>query len=140
MKNKKVIIPVIYALLATVVLVLACGNPAQEKAAQEHVDAGHSYYAQKQWDMAIAEYTKAIELRTKLAEAYWGRGLAYYYKEDYDKAIVEYTAAIEADPNYARAYYQRAIAYLQKGDYDKAQPDFDKAVELQSKVVESQSK
>ena len=140
MRNKRVNIRVICALLATVVLVLGCGNPAQERAAQEHVDAGRSYYAQKQWDMVIAEYTKAIELRPKLAEAYWGRGLAYYYKEDYDKAIVEYTAAIEADPNYARAYYQRAIAYLQKGDYDKAQPDFDKAVELQSKVVESQSK
>jgi len=130
MKNKKVIIPVIYTLLAAVVLVLGCGNPAQERAAQEHVDAGYSYYAQKQWDMAIAEYTKAIELRPKLAEAYWGRGLAYFYKEDYDTAIAEYTAAIEADPNYAQAYYQRGIAYLTIGDYDKGHADFKKAVEI----------
>lgn len=130
MRNKRVITPVICALLATVVLVLGCGNPAQERAAQEHVDAGHSYYAQKQWDMAIDEYTKAIELRPKFAEAYWGRGLSYFYKEDYDKAIAEYTAAIEADPNYAQAYYQRGIAYLTIGDYDKGHVDFKKAVEI----------
>ena len=48
---------------------------------------------QKQWDEAIAKYTKTIELDPKLAVPYGNRAYAYYNKGDYDKAIADCTKA-----------------------------------------------
>jgi tetratricopeptide (TPR) repeat protein len=66
---------VICAFVVAMALVLGCGNPAQE-----HVVKGYSFSTQKQWDSAIIEYTKAIELDPKLAMAYNNRGNAFYNK------------------------------------------------------------
>ena len=43
---------------------------------------------------AITDYTKAIELNTKFADAYHNRAVAYYNRRDFDSAIKNYTKAI----------------------------------------------
>ena len=49
-------------------------------------------------DKAIADFTEAIRLNPKYAEAYYNRGFAYGKKGDHDKAITDYTAAIRINP------------------------------------------
>jgi tetratricopeptide (TPR) repeat protein len=50
-------------------------------------------------DGAIADFSKAIELNPKLAEAYLNRGLAKSTKGDQDGAIANESQAIELNPN-----------------------------------------
>ena len=64
-------------------------------------------------DQAITEYTKAIELSPKLAEAYNNCGVAKAGKGDYTGAIADYTLALQINPDYSTRYSQsRHGAYL----------------------------
>ena len=82
---------------------------------------------------AIAEYTKAIELDPKGADAYYNRGIAYGKLKQYDKAITDYTKAIELDPKGADAYCNRGITYEKLKQYEKAITDYTKAIKYDPK-------
>lgn len=81
-------------------------------------------------DIAIAEFTKAIELRPDAAEAFYGRGLAYQNKNAFSEAVVDFTRAIELDPVHADALFRRSIAHRLLGAFDQASADFDRAVQI----------
>ena len=84
----------------------------------------------RDYDQAIHDYNKVIEVNPRYAEAYNNRGIAYFYKGDYDQAIRDSTKAIEIGPRYAGAYYNRGAAYAKKGENDQAIRDLKKACEL----------
>src|SRR6478672_10974431 len=46
-------------------------------------------------DHAIADYTKAIAIHPRNANAYVGRGMVYWLKGDSDHAVADYSQAIE---------------------------------------------
>ena len=81
----------------------------------------------QQYDKAIADYNKAIELDPKSAVAYSRRGFAYGELEQLDKAIADLTKAIELDPKDADCYNNRGKAYLKVGKKKEAEADFAKA-------------
>ena len=121
MKNRiKVILIISLALLT-----LACINPHYE-----HLRKGDSYADRGKLNEAIAEYTKAIELKPNFVEAYNNRASVYTEMGEYDKAITDCTKAIELDPQSTIPYYNRSIAYLYNGEYEKAVADCDKILEL----------
>jgi tetratricopeptide (TPR) repeat protein len=96
-----------------------------------HFFKGASYVIRGQYDKAISDYNKAIELNPRFAKAYVVRGYAYERgKDQYDKAISDYNKAIDLSPNDASAYENRGLAYYLKRDYDKAISDYNKAIEL----------
>lgn len=98
-------------------------------------DFGNNYYSKNEYDKAIIEFTKAIEVNPLHSNPYYARGRAYYYKQDYDKAIADYTKAIEIDPQNASAYNNRGLAYYYKTEYDKAIADYTKAVVINPKYA-----
>jgi tetratricopeptide (TPR) repeat protein len=102
-----------------------------------HLFKGEMHRKDKQWDKAIAEYNKAIEVEASYAETYLRRGSAYYQEGDYDKAISDYTKAIELDPKNTEAYSCRGFLNAGKGQYDKAISDYSKAIELNPKYAGS---
>jgi len=63
------------------------------------------------YDDAIAEFRKAIELYPYYADAYYDIGMAYYSKKDYDNAIYNFNRTIELNPNDWRAYKSRGGVY-----------------------------
>jgi len=91
---------------------------------------GNAYYAKKDYDHAIADYTEAIRLDPKYALAHINRGNAYKVKGDYDRAIEDYSEAIRLDPEDALAYFKRGNAYEAKKDYGSAIADFTEAIQL----------
>ena len=86
-------------------------------------------------ELAIEDYTEAIVLDPKFAEAYYQRGLAYAKNGELDKAIEDYTTAIELKPNHADAYYNRGGAFLRLGEQNKAKADLETARNLGSDAL-----
>lgn len=81
------------------------------KTATAYINRGKAYYLKGQLELAIADYTKAIELNPQDAEAHGYRGDAYLEKGQHDQAIRDYTKAIQLNPKYAMVYYKRGFVY-----------------------------
>ena len=80
-------------------------SPAAEpKTAAEAVALGDSLREKKDWDAAVAAYTKALKLNPKCAKAYCGRGRSYGNKGEIDKAFADLNDAIRLDPQDVLAY------------------------------------
>ncbi len=92
---------------------------------------GYAYNEKGEYDSAITDFSKTIELKPDYVAAYHNRGCAYNEKGKYDLAIADFNKAIELKSDYATAYHNRGYAYNEKGKYDFAIADFNKAIELQ---------
>src|SRR4029077_18844208 len=104
-------------------------------AADDYNSRGLAKEAKGDYDGAIADFNRAIELDPKLAIFYTNRGLAKEAKGDLDGAIADYTRAIELDPKQPGAYMNRGLAKEAKGDLDGAIPDFNRANELDPRLA-----
>lgn len=106
-------------------------EPSPVGLAQQHLAQGESYLEERQYQKALEEFSRAIEIRPD-AQAYVGRGQAYnhldvdlppYSKESEEvelrnlqHAITDYSRAIELEPKNAEAYLARAEAYNTRED------------------------
>ncbi len=72
---------------------------------------GTGYRNKRLFNRAIADYTKAIQLKPNFPQAYNNRGFSYRHKRLYGQAVADYTRAIQLKPDYAFAYYNRGIVY-----------------------------
>ena len=55
--------------------------------AEAYNNRGVAYAAKGQYDQAISDYNKALEMNPRFAKAYYNRGLAYWRKGQPDQAI-----------------------------------------------------
>lgn len=124
--------------VAVALFVSACTTyppPKVKDNAALYYNQGVARYEKGDYAEAIKDYTKAIELNPRYADAHYNRGIAYDDKGEYDRAIKDYTKAIELNPGYADAYVNRGIAYGRKGEYDQAISDFNEAIEIDPNVA-----
>jgi len=118
-------------LIALAIFISACGTPKIENNAEFYYNRGIDRFERGDFDKAIADYNKAIEINPRFAMAYYNLGIAYRRKGHYDQAISDFTKAIEINPKLAMAHYNRGFAYAQgKGQYDQAISDYNKALEI----------
>ena len=102
---------------------------------QSYLDRGDVMIEMRQYDQAIAEYTRAINLKPNTATAYTSRGLAHSNKSQFKAAIADFTRAIELDPKEAWAYGGRGLACRFTGQYKKAIRDFSAAIEMNPEIA-----
>lgn len=108
-----------------------------EKTAVDFFSRGNAHSNKGQYDQAIADFSKAVEINPRFAEAYYNRGNAYRAKREYKEAILNYTKAIEINPtNDMAAYQNRGHIYIVIGEYDRAISDFNKAIEINPRLAE----
>src|SRR6185369_13684337 len=91
---------------------------------------GNGHRAAGNYDLAIADFAKALQIDSGFAPAYNGRCTALTMKGDYDGAIADCSKAIGMNPKYAKAYNGRAWAHLKGGNKVAALADVQKALEL----------
>jgi tetratricopeptide (TPR) repeat protein len=101
------------------------------------VDIAYYHIDKKEYNLAITNYTKSIELNPKFVEAYLNRGNAYSHNSEPELALVDYNKAIELNPKLAIAYYNRGYAFINKNEPELALVDYNKAIELNPKYAEA---
>lgn len=89
-----------------------------------------SFVAKGDFDSAIADLTKAIEMNSTDPADFVNRGMAYYNKKSYDLAITDFDKALALRPNDSMTFVDRAFANEKLGNTDKALADFKKALDL----------
>jgi tetratricopeptide (TPR) repeat protein len=81
------------------------------------------------YEAALKEYDKAIELAPQWSTAYYFRGTAKYQTKRYQAAIDDFTKAIEITPKYPAAIHDRALARRALKDNRGAMSDLDRAIQ-----------
>lgn len=97
----------------------------------DHIRRGDRAYDEGDFERALDEYGKAIELDPSNAVPYNNRGYLYDDLKEYEKAIEDYTKAIELDQDYAAAYSNRGASYYELMQYEQAVEDCKKAIALE---------
>lgn len=116
------------ALLLTAMF-LATPHAALCDNAESHLKKAGVKLGKHDYDGAIAECTKAIELKPDY-EAYYFRGSIKEQAKDWDGAIADYSKAIELKPDEYITYFTRGQLKERRGDWSGAIEDYTKQVEL----------
>lgn len=131
-KSIRIILPVV--LFFSFSYASAQQKQDEPKDAKFYIDRGIAYEEKGQFDQAVDDFTKALEIGSKDAVAYYHRGIGYVNQDQYSWAINDFNKAVEIDPKNAGAYYYRGVAYYSKKEYDKSWKDIKKAQDLGYKI------
>lgn len=91
---------------------------------------GAAYIRRQEYDRAIRDYTRAIELEPSLLSAYNNRGIVYTAIGDYDRAEDDYDRVLELDSESILGLNNRAVLYAIRADYDNAIGLLQQAIEI----------
>lgn len=91
---------------------------------------GLAHTSTRNYEQAIIDFNKALQLDADYAEAYINRSAAHLLMRNYGQAVADATSAIEDAPDFVAAYVNRGIAYTGLRRYEDAQTDYLKAMEL----------
>ena len=93
-----------------------------------HSARGVEAAKKRDYEKAIAEFTKAIEAEPGDAKNYFNRGTAYRGANKLTEALADFSKAIELAPQDVAAYIGRGEVLLVQKQQDPALADFDKAL------------
>lgn len=79
---------------------------------------------------AVIDYTRALALDTRLAQAYSNRGNAFTKLGKYEQAITDYDRALELAGDVAPIYCNRGLTRKMVGDLNGSLEDFDTALAI----------
>jgi lipoprotein NlpI len=95
-----------------------------------YADRGLAKSAKGDTDGAVADYTKAIEIKPDFADAYARRGNLKKEKGDLNGALADINKAIQVDPKFSWAYHYRGCLRYDQRAFADAMADFRKLLSL----------
>jgi tetratricopeptide (TPR) repeat protein len=104
---------------------------ADPKSAESYHQRGWCHRQEKDFDRAIADFSKAIELGR--ASSYADRGDAYFHKGDDEKALIDVDKAIQIDPKNHWAFWVKSRVMARRGDHRAEIASLDRANEIAPK-------
>jgi tetratricopeptide (TPR) repeat protein len=81
----------------------------QELTPDAYIARGNRYYYREEYERALEEYDRAVDLKPEYAQAHFRRGITLTILERYDEAVRAYDEAIRWDGRNAQAHYNRAV-------------------------------
>ncbi len=107
-------------------------RPPEPVDANGYHDRGNLRSRNGSYEPAIADYSKAIELKPDFAEAHYNRGSSFYELGSYEESIADLTRAIDLNPADARYYRQRSLVYLFTDRMELAEADEEMCEEIRN--------
>ena len=101
--------------LATGALLLST-QTAVAQSAEVFLKRGYAKFQRDDYEGAITDLDKALEVNPQSYIAYTLRGAIKSQLKDYDSAILDYTKAIELNPNDSDIYYFRGQAKIENSE------------------------
>ena len=105
-------------------------QPLSYKTSEQWFQDANSHFQKGEYELAIANYNKAIELNSNFADAYNNRGLAKAGRGEHRKAIKDYDEAISFNSRHASAFNSRGVSKACLKQYDEAIKDFNAAIKI----------
>ena len=124
-------------LLISLFILSSAAHPQELSSADEYTQRGIARFEKNDFDGAIADFTKVIEMNGKELEfCYYFRGMAHYRKGNPSEAIADLSKAIgiRADP---RFFEDRGNLLAKQGALDRAIADLNKAIEIAPKYAKA---
>ena len=97
-------------------------------AAEAYNNRGIAYAGKGQYDKAVEDYSRAIDLDARFDKAYNNRGNAYWHLGNHAASLADYQKAIEINPRDPNAYYNLACRYALRKNTTEACAWLQKAV------------
>lgn len=124
---------------AIAALTAVIDNPATPKDMLPfaYTNRGTCYANKKMQTEAMADLTKAIELKPDYTAAYYDRARIYAMQNKHAEAVADLTKAIEATKAgtvQALYYKNRGLSYGAMSQFDEAKADFKKAKAIDPKI------
>jgi tetratricopeptide (TPR) repeat protein len=89
-----------------------------------------------QYDKAVLEYTKAMEIDGNVADAYVGRGVALTSQDSLEAAQQDFIRAVELAPGLAGPRVRLAVVLTMRRSYSAALTELGKALKIEPKSAE----
>ena len=106
-----------------------------------YYDRGFVKHMLLDYESAIEDFNKAIEIKPNYMLAYFYRGAAKGELKNYNEAIEDWNKVIEIDPDNAKSYRNKGIIKMRRDeykdlkDYFGAISDFSQAIEIRPKEL-----
>jgi tetratricopeptide (TPR) repeat protein len=97
--------------------------------ARERYARGKDLASNDNLEGAVADFSEAIRLDPKFADAYVQRGHAMFKTGNVERAIADFSQALQIDPHNVAAFKARGMAMLYKGDENGAIINLTKAIQ-----------
>jgi tetratricopeptide (TPR) repeat protein len=104
---------------------------ADEFLAQFHNNIGVIYSKRQQYELAEAEYRRALKLHPKFPAAFYNLGNDLLQRREYRQAVKFYNRALRLYPTDVWALNNRGLSYEKRGKLRKARRDFNEALQIQ---------
>ena len=96
------------------------------------------------YDEAMLDYTKAIQINPKMTDAYYNKAYISLSRKDIEnpdikKAIADLEKALELDPKFIDALYAMAAAYKKIEDYHKALEYLEKLLQIEPQAINAKA-
>lgn len=131
MRRVCLIVPSIF-LVGVLVLSLSCAK----KTADDHFRVGTRFFAEADYDKAIEEYSKAIEIDPNHVKSHLNLGEAYYQKGMYDQAKEEYRFVLRLNNMHIKAHYNLGRTLAQEGNKEEAKEHYEFLKSVKSNLAD----
>lgn len=103
-----------------------------------------AYQAMENFDEAILDYTKALQLNEKMVDAYYNRAKILLSRKDIEnpdvnRAVSDLEKALELDPNFVEALYAMAAAQKKLENYKDALSYLERLLQLEPEAVHARA-
>ncbi|OQA07691.1 MAG: Cellulose synthase operon protein C precursor [Bacteroidetes bacterium ADurb.Bin397] len=100
------------------------------KEADFYISSGLAYGLTGKFDLAIRDFTRAIEIDPSNPEAYNNKGLYFSEKGTIDSAMIFLDKAIAMKPEFHQAIYNKGNTFAKANNFPAAIEQYNKALEL----------
>ena len=107
---------------------------------ESYLDAANKYEAENDYQMAMQNYDKSIQLNAKNCISFYERGICKMKMGRLLDALSDFTFALQLNPDMSNAYFQRGMCYFRLNNKERACENWGMAADRKNKQAEEYHK